>query len=148
MLRQHPDTKPLLTSTKRSWDMNGEEYARYAHTKLANALFSFELQPRLNNERVPIIGTYPHPGAVRRSALDCTRLGKGQALTNGIICPADGALTPLFCAIHPQVKIEGWMWKGKFVMPFGGIMMGNPRVGHRTMCTLKSVSRVSVARPV
>jgi hypothetical protein len=118
-----------------SHDENGEQYARYAHTKLANALFSFALQQRLNAERVPIIVTYPHQGAICTVSDAGYRPGNEHVLEDRYLSAVEGALTPIFCAVSSRILEEEWMWKGKFVMPFGGIKMGNPRVGEMALWT-------------
>jgi NAD(P)-dependent dehydrogenase (short-subunit alcohol dehydrogenase family) len=45
-------------------DENGDEYARYAHTKLADALFCCALQRLVDRREKPIIVIYPRAGAV------------------------------------------------------------------------------------
>jgi len=37
------------------------------------------------------------------------------------ITPADGAITPLFAAAHPEPRESFDTWKGGFVMPYGGL---------------------------
>jgi NAD(P)-dependent dehydrogenase (short-subunit alcohol dehydrogenase family) len=111
-------------------DENGEDYARYAHTKLANALFSLELQRRLIVQHIPIIVTFPHPGAV--ATVDASKFfwvdPDEIVLKNRTLHPLEGALTLLFCAVHPQVREQEWNWKGKFVIPYGGIKVGSLRL--------------------
>jgi NAD(P)-dependent dehydrogenase (short-subunit alcohol dehydrogenase family) len=116
-------------------DDNGEAYSRYAHSKFANALFSIELQRRLNAQRVPIIVTFPHPGAI--CTVECNRfLGIGEdKLKDRTLNRVEGALTPLFCAVHPRVREQEWNWKGKYVLPFGRIKDGNIRLNNQKLWT-------------
>jgi NAD(P)-dependent dehydrogenase (short-subunit alcohol dehydrogenase family) len=87
-------------------DVNGEEYARYAHTKLANALFSFALQQRLHDARVPIIVTYPYLGTICTVSDDYYRPGNKQVLTDQVLSLRHGAMTSMFCAVSSRIKVE------------------------------------------
>lgn len=93
---------------------------RYAFSKTANILFSRELQRRLSAAGVPILVTAPHPGAVSTEGAG-RYVGVGSEEWKSMISPYEGALTPLWCAAHPEVRRRESEFRGKYVMPFGGL---------------------------
>ncbi|KAH7385615.1 short-chain dehydrogenase [Pyrenochaeta sp. MPI-SDFR-AT-0127] len=116
---------------------NGDVYTRYGHSKLANALFSVELQRRLITDNVPIIVTYPHPGGIASAGAANFLGGKDNDVFKNSLSPYEGALTPLWCAAIPEVKIKEEQFRGRYILPFGGLKEGNTRVqdeGLRTEC--------------
>lgn len=120
---------------------NGELYTRYGYTKLANALFSVELQTRLSQDGIPILVTYPHPGGVASAGSAKFLGGKDNDVFRNSLSPYEGALTPLWCAASPEPRAAEEEWKGAYVLPFGGLKEGNPKVKDqelRTECWVTS----------
>lgn len=111
-----------------------ETYKMYGHTKLAAALFSVELQERLSREDVPILVMYPHPGGIASAGAASFLGGRDNDTFRSSMTPFQGALTPLWCAVSPEVRHAETEWKGQFVMPFGGVKIGNPRVKDESLC--------------
>jgi NAD(P)-dependent dehydrogenase (short-subunit alcohol dehydrogenase family) len=94
-------------------DKNGEEYVRYAYTKLADLLFCMRLQQLLEGGEGSIIVTCPHSGAVATAGAEDSQPGDES------LSPLDDAMTPLWCAAHSFVWTHEHMYKGSFVMPDG-----------------------------
>ena len=109
-------------------------------SKLANLLFTRELQKRFDSADIAAVTVAVHPGGVRTGkpttplesiafAADCatagsinfaTQLGNIGLLDNTLTA-TDGALTPLFGAAHPVVWKERSTYGGAYLMPFGVI---------------------------
>lgn len=95
-----------------------------AITKLANVLFTRELQSRLDAENLPITCISVHPGIVSTE-------GPRNAVKTGIfayliklflatlgLTPLQGAYTTLFAATSPNIKAEPEKYRGSYVQPF------------------------------
>ncbi|TFK52952.1 NAD-P-binding protein [Heliocybe sulcata] len=99
----------------------------YAYSKLANILWSKELQRRLDKEGMPIIVTAVHPGRVlsehgmRRSS--SWPMG---AYYHSFMCtfndtPFYGAYTSVFAAASPKLRANADLYKGKYLVPYGHV---------------------------
>jgi NAD(P)-dependent dehydrogenase (short-subunit alcohol dehydrogenase family) len=74
-------------------------WAAYCQSKLANLLFSLELQRRLAEARQQTIALSAHPGGTR------TDLGsEGSALANKIVAPVMVLLQPVEQGIRPMLR--------------------------------------------
>jgi NAD(P)-dependent dehydrogenase (short-subunit alcohol dehydrogenase family) len=108
-------------------DLNWEQrsYSKtgaYAQSKLANLLFTFELERRLRNHKTDAISVAAHPGYAdtnlqfRGPELSGSTITKWvMKLANGLLAqsPAQGALPSLHAAAFPDVK------GGKYYGPDG-----------------------------
>ncbi|KAG8927034.1 hypothetical protein FRC00_002361 [Tulasnella sp. 408] len=104
-----------------------ESGTRYAITKLANVLFTRELQSRLDAENVPITCISLHPGLVNTdgpmNALRTINTGLLAYIFNLFLAafgltPLQGAYTTLFAATSPKIKAEPAKYKGSYLNPF------------------------------
>ncbi|KAI0790325.1 NAD-P-binding protein [Abortiporus biennis] len=103
--------------------------ARYALSKLANALFAKELQKKLDEEKVPILCLSLHPGAVKTersvefasnlSMFLRTLLKAAQSLF--FIPTEQGSYASVFAAVAPTVRAEPEKYKGAYLTPPGVI---------------------------
>ncbi|CAG8766652.1 33085_t:CDS:2 [Gigaspora margarita] len=97
---------------------------RYGQSKLANILFTIELNKRLSGTNVYCNSL--HPGAIK------TELTRGIVANWGswtkpiisiiqlfLLTPDDGALTQLYCATSPEIEEKNF--RGKYFVPFGEI---------------------------
>ncbi|KAF2798650.1 short-chain dehydrogenase [Melanomma pulvis-pyrius CBS 109.77] len=96
-------------------------FIRYGYAKLANVLFAKELQRRLDAQGVPILSLSVHPGAVGTNGAAAFLGGRDTEIFKQSISPADGGITPLFAAAHPEPREQVERYKGGFVMPWGGL---------------------------
>ncbi|KAI8869775.1 NAD(P)-binding protein [Ramicandelaber brevisporus] len=81
-------------------------YRAYGHSKLANLIFAKALARRVKADGVAVYA--PHPGAVatnlfRHDALTAMLMPVGSFLFR---TPLEGALTPIMCALSPEVAAE------------------------------------------
>ncbi|KAI0073653.1 NAD-P-binding protein [Panus rudis PR-1116 ss-1] len=100
---------------------------RYARSKLANILFTNELQRRLDAEGVPIIVVSVHPGGVNTEGN--RRYGDKLGFVLGplykAMCylfftpPEKGSYAHVFAAAHPAVKEKPEAYKAAYVVPPG-----------------------------
>jgi len=99
-------------------DLNGERgysaFGAYQQSKLANLLFTFELQRRIEDNKLQLISNAAHPG-YSRTNLIANGLGTKavQAILNVILRPFSqsakkGALPILFAATSPDAKPIGY----------------------------------------
>ncbi|CAG8603662.1 7627_t:CDS:2 [Cetraspora pellucida] len=97
-------------------------FQRYAQSKLANILFTIELNKRLSGTNVYC--NCVHPGSIN------TELFRGIITNWGywikpflsvvsifLLTPNDGALTQLYCATSPEIEEQDY--RGKYFVPFG-----------------------------
>ncbi|KAH9992310.1 hypothetical protein BJV77DRAFT_945507 [Russula vinacea] len=94
-----------------------------AYTKLANLLWTAELQRRFDAEKTPITAMAVHPGNVMSGGLSF-HIGEVRAVINWgfslfFISPHDGGYTPAWAAASRQVFEERDKYKGKYLVPFG-----------------------------
>ena len=88
-----------------------EKWARYGQSKLANLLFTYELQRRLSASDTTTIATAAHPGwsathlqTTGRGIADASLMGRIMGLTNRAVAQsaAMGALPTLYAATSPE----------------------------------------------
>ena len=113
------------------WAQRYRRWGAYGQSKLANLLFTFELQRRLAARRLTQISVACHPGYAATDLqfvaprMDGSRLlGRAMALGNRILAQsaADGALPTLYAALAPEVQ------GGDYIGPDGlGEMWGSPK---------------------
>ncbi|KAL7940190.1 NAD(P)-binding protein [Trichoderma barbatum] len=103
-------------------------FSRYGASKLANILFTRELQRRLDQQSIDIIALTLDPGPV------ATDGGMGvfpkflkPVLKLVMKSPEKGALNQLFCATAKEVTNEPETYKGKFLSGPGKINAGSER---------------------
>ncbi|KAJ4299839.1 hypothetical protein N0V90_005085 [Kalmusia sp. IMI 367209] len=91
---------------------------RYAYSKVANVLFTKELQRRFDQERTRILVTAAHPGVVATPGSERV-LGVDSEEYKSCITAYEGGLTPLWCAAHPEVRAKEGEFKGAYFVPYG-----------------------------
>ncbi|KAF8273736.1 hypothetical protein EI94DRAFT_1563657 [Lactarius quietus] len=97
----------------------------YSYTKLANVLWTNELQRRFDAGKIPITAMSVHPGNVMSegNVKLFTSLTFGRlinwAFSLFFISPYDGGYTPAWAAAARQVFEERDKYKGKYLVPFG-----------------------------
>ncbi|KAM0451772.1 hypothetical protein ACHAO4_005729 [Trichoderma viride] len=103
-------------------------FKRYGNSKLANVLFTKELQNQLTQQNSNIIAITLDPGPVATES--------GMGIFPGLLkpvlkmvmkSPAKGALTQLFCATATEVAKEADRYKGQFLNGPGKIAQGSER---------------------
>ncbi|RIB18117.1 hypothetical protein C2G38_2016562 [Gigaspora rosea] len=85
---------------------------RYVQSKLANILFTDELNRRyLEGEQV--YSNSINPGLANTSLLRRT----AESYISSSISPEDGAITTLYCATSPEIEEKNY--RGRYFVPFG-----------------------------
>ncbi|CAE6488562.1 unnamed protein product [Rhizoctonia solani] len=118
-------SKPFPPNNPNTWS---HIIARYSRTKLANLLFTKELQRRLDDEGSGIIAVSVHPGYV---ATDAAREATSKMPILGwisdilvkffFIDEAAGARNSVYAASNPSVRSDPEKYRGKFMTPVGKI---------------------------
>ncbi|KAL7782860.1 NAD(P)-binding protein [Trichoderma afarasin] len=103
-------------------------FGRYGASKLANILFTGELQRRLDQEDVEITALALDPGPVATDG----GMGVFPSFLKPLLklvmkSPEKGALNQLFCATAKEVIDEPKTYKGKFLTAPGKISPGSER---------------------
>lgn len=103
-------------------------FSRYGTSKLANILFTRELQRRLDQEDVKIIALTLDPGPVATDG----GMGVFPSFLKPVLklvmkSPEKGALTQLYCATAKEVANEPKTYKGNFLSAPGKINTGSER---------------------
>ncbi|CAG8698361.1 14826_t:CDS:2 [Dentiscutata erythropus] len=88
---------------------------RYRQSKLANVLFTNELNKRYLEEQV--YANSLHPGLVDTNILKRNDLSLSETLLSSSISPEDGAITTLYCATSKEIEEKNY--RGKYFVPFG-----------------------------
>ncbi|KDQ54348.1 hypothetical protein JAAARDRAFT_182313 [Jaapia argillacea MUCL 33604] len=97
--------------------------SRYAYSKLANVLFTRELQKHVDAAGAPIIVTSVHPGFVGSE----THVNFWKSYHMGwfprLVCtpPSEGAYNSVFAAVSPVVRSKPAEFRGAYLMPVGKI---------------------------
>ncbi|EIM90579.1 NAD-P-binding protein [Stereum hirsutum FP-91666 SS1] len=95
--------------------------ARYGLSKLANILFTKELQRRFDAEGVAAVAISVHPGGVKTPG-SINFVGPANvAMLDGSMTPLQGAMTPLFASTMPVVWEKKTEYAGKHLTPYGYI---------------------------
>ncbi len=111
----------IMDFTNLQWERGYKPWLAYRRTKLANLLFGFELQRRLERAQAPAMSVVVHPGV---SATNIFAAGPGsaggpQAIIGPLILRlfaqsgAQGALPTLYAATAPEIQ------GGRFYGPDG-----------------------------
>jgi len=99
LLGQDLDPEKLFFDEK-----NYNKYKAYGHSKLANVLFTIELQRRLVNNNIKIITVSLHPGGVSTEITRHTISDKFQWFSSLFFkTPLQGAQTSLYCSLSDDV---------------------------------------------
>ncbi|KAF8884624.1 hypothetical protein BD779DRAFT_1612082 [Infundibulicybe gibba] len=92
-------------------------YSKYAATKLANVLWTKELQRRLDSDRSPITVMSLHPGNVNTFAQRTQYPRLASVVMKLIFMPPDvGAYTTVFAAASPLIAGSS-QYKGAYLQP-------------------------------
>lgn len=95
---------------------------RYALAKLANVLFTKELQRRLDVRGIPIIAITMHPGAAYTDSIPYVFRWLVRPLVwLTALDPNVVAEVPLFAATDPVVRRNESRYKGAYLLPPGNI---------------------------
>ena len=107
------------------WEREYKPWAAYGQSKLANLLFTFELQDRLSRAGADVIAVAAHPGGTKTNLQSNTSPLLRPVMNLIMQAPAMGALPTLRAATARDVR------GGDYYGPDGlGEMRGNPeRVG-------------------
>ncbi|CAE7109615.1 unnamed protein product [Rhizoctonia solani] len=118
-------SKPFPPKNPNTWS---NTIARYSRTKLANLLFTQELQRRLNQEDSSIIAVSIHPGyvataAVRESMAKMPILGWMSNILAKffLVDEAAGARNSVYAASNPIIRSDPASYRGKFMTPIGKV---------------------------
>jgi len=99
----------------------------YAYTKLANVLWTKELQRQFDAKKIPITAMSVHPGNVMSegNVKLFTSLTLGSLInwffSLFFISPHDGGYTPAWAAASSRVSEDRETFKGKYLVPYGAI---------------------------
>ncbi|KAG9122544.1 hypothetical protein FRC07_001026 [Ceratobasidium sp. 392] len=118
-------SKPFPAKKPDTWS---HILTRYSRTKLANILFTRELQRRLDDEGSDIITISLHPGYV---ATDAAKVATSKMPVFGYISSilvklffideAGGARNSVYAASNPTVRADPKRFKGQFLTPVGKV---------------------------
>ncbi|CAG8741168.1 8988_t:CDS:2, partial [Gigaspora rosea] len=98
-------------------DPNAQEpRQRYRQSKLANVLFTDELNRRYF-EGEQVYANSLHPGVVDTNMLRRDDFSIAKTLLSFSISPEDGAITTLYCATSPEIEEKNY--RGRYFDPFG-----------------------------
>ncbi|KAG8792833.1 hypothetical protein FRC12_004704 [Ceratobasidium sp. 428] len=118
-------SKPFPVNNFNTWF---NQVVRYGRSKLANHLFTSELQSRLDAEGSNIIAVCLHPGNVTTSAavnsvgkMPVWSLISSSILRLAFVNEAEGARNSVFAATSPVIRAEPDKYKGKYLMPIGKV---------------------------
>jgi len=110
-------------------DMTWPQFCRYGRSKLANVLFTKELQRRFDADNVPIIAVSLHPGTVNADGNQnfIPRMGPILGYLYGIFSALYmdtteiGSYTSVFAAAAPIIRAEPDRYKAAYLHPVGKI---------------------------
>ncbi|KAI0066961.1 NAD(P)-binding protein [Artomyces pyxidatus] len=104
----------------------------YGYTKLANVLWTSELQRRFDKAQIPIIAMSVHPGNVMSegNVKLFTSLTFGSLINWGFslffISSYEGGYTPAWAAASSVIAEYPEKYKGKYLVPYGTIEEASP----------------------
>ncbi|CEL63469.1 putative oxidoreductase C736,13 OS=Schizosaccharomyces pombe (strain 972 / ATCC 24843) GN=SPCC736.13 PE=3 SV=1 [Rhizoctonia solani AG-1 IB] len=120
-------SKPFPSKNPNTWS---HTIARYSRTKLANLLFTKELQRRLDKEGSSIITVSIHPGyvataAAREATAKMPILGwiSNILVKLFFIDEAAGARNSVYAASNPTVRSDSEKHRGGFILPVGKLTL-------------------------
>lgn len=105
------------------------DMVRYSMAKIANQLFTQELQKRCDEHSIPILCLSLNPGAVRTSgAEEILKPLLRPLLRMSQITPDQGSYNSLWAAtaIEPRLKMN--LYKGNYIEPIGALSSVHPVV--------------------
>lgn len=91
---------------------------RCGYSKVANVLFTKELQRRFDEQGIRILVTAVHPGRVATTGSERV-LGAESEQYKNCISAYEGALTPVWASAHTEVRKREEKFKGAFLVPYG-----------------------------
>ncbi|CAG8701136.1 367_t:CDS:2 [Cetraspora pellucida] len=97
-------------------DPSQEASSRYQQSKLANILFTNELNKRYL-KGIQVYANSVHPGVVSTDMLNRNDLTIPDIFFEYSISPDDGAITTLYCATSPEIEEKNY--RSKYFEPFG-----------------------------
>ncbi|KAF5591718.1 carbonyl reductase [Fusarium pseudocircinatum] len=107
--------------------MFGFDMIRYAVSKTAVALFTKELQARLEQHNLPLTCIAVHPGEVLTEGVLAINNVLVRAIARASFLTAEqGAANSLFAATATEVTKDALKYKGKFIVPVGKVEDPNP----------------------
>ena len=96
------------------WEKSYDSIGSYAQSKLANILFTKELNRKLENLKIPITVNCLHPGVIKtdlardmNKTLSFLFYTLGYAFMKSI---PQGAATNVYAAVHPELKGKGGLY--------------------------------------
>jgi NAD(P)-dependent dehydrogenase (short-subunit alcohol dehydrogenase family) len=106
-----------------------KKMSRYGLSKLANVMFTPELQRRLNAKNSPIVVMTVHPGTIASDGAQTQFNTLPWPLPQilwpvvklGFMSQFDGAITTLFAAASSEISTDPAKYKGVYMVPFGKI---------------------------
>ncbi|KAL6890803.1 hypothetical protein GGI43DRAFT_430434 [Trichoderma evansii] len=109
-------------------------FRRYGTSKLANALFTRELQDQLTQQNSKIIALTLDPGPVATDG----GMGVFPGLLKPVLklvmkSPAKGALTQLYCATALDIAKDAERYRGQFLNGLGKIVQGSERTRNKEL---------------
>ncbi|KAG8982499.1 hypothetical protein FRB93_008017 [Tulasnella sp. JGI-2019a] len=119
--------------TADGWDFGSKGFihnsAAYGTTKLANVLFTKQLQKLFDAEGVDALSIAIHPGSVGTDGFKkaMTLFWFGRVIYNTVfffsppLSPAEGAYTSLFASTSLAISAEKRKYAGAYLVPFGEI---------------------------
>jgi NAD(P)-dependent dehydrogenase (short-subunit alcohol dehydrogenase family) len=106
--------------------MFGFDLIRYAVSKAAVALFTKELQRRLDEQGLPIVSVAVHPGEVATEGLMVVNYLFIRTIARLFFLASEqGAATSAFAATAIEVRQNIENYKGKFLVPIGKVESPN-----------------------
>ncbi len=130
-----------------NWEHGYRKWLAYGQSKLANLLFAFELQRRVDAAKVKLLSVACHPGYAATSLQAAGPRMQGSAVMESIMdvgnrvfaqSAAMGALPTLYAAVAPEVL------GGDYIGPDGfSEMWGNPT---KVDCTSAAKDSAAAAR--
>jgi NAD(P)-dependent dehydrogenase (short-subunit alcohol dehydrogenase family) len=101
-------------------------YFRYGYSKLANNLFTSELQRRVLSApssiaKSSILVMTVHPGGVATNGAAKFLGGRDNETFRTSFTPFEGAISPLYAAAHPEPREKVEKYQGAFLLPWGGL---------------------------
>ncbi|KFA71106.1 hypothetical protein S40288_04501 [Stachybotrys chartarum IBT 40288] len=105
------------------------DMVRYSMAKLANQLFTKELQKRCDDHSIPILCLSLHPGAVGTSgAEEILKPLLRPLLRLSQITPDQGSYNSLWAATTSEPRLKMNMYKGNYIEPIGVLSPVHPVV--------------------
>ncbi|KAF0531112.1 NADP-binding protein [Gigaspora margarita] len=114
--RAHRYVESIIEFEKLNDPNAQDSMQRYALSKLANILFTNELNKRYLEEE-QIYATSLHPGVVDTKLVRRNDISLSETLVSSSISTEDGAITTLYCATSPEIEEKNF--RVRYFYPFG-----------------------------